>query len=64
MLENQAEVSPSLQLIKSPRTPAPSLKEMVAQDKELLEFFRIVHEHDMREKALEILESRMARSKD
>lgn len=64
MLESQAEVSPKLSLVKSPKMPAPSLKELVSQDKELLEFFRIVHEHDMRERALEILDSRMARKKD
>ena len=38
-----------------------TLKEMVRQDPEVLEFFRIVHEHDMREKALELLERRMSR---
>ena len=66
MLENQADVSSEskLSLIKSPAGPAPTLKEMVAQDRELLEFFRLVHEHDLREKALEMVESRMARSKD
>ena len=38
-----------------------TLKEMVRQDPEVLEFFCIVHEHDMREKALELLERRMSR---
>jgi len=38
-----------------------SLKDMARQDPEVLEFFRIIHEHDMREKALELLERRMSR---
>lgn len=64
MLENSVEVSPKLSLVQNPSGVVPTLKEMVAQDKELLEFFRIIHQNDLREKALELLESRRARRKD
>jgi len=38
-----------------------SLRDMARQDPEILEFFRIVHEHDLREKALEAIESKLSR---
>ena len=43
-----------------PQTPF-NLRELVRQDPDVLEFFRIIHEHDMREKAVELIERRMTR---
>lgn len=63
MLEKSVDVSAKMSLVQPPEGSVPSLKEMVAQDEELLEFFRIVYENDMREKALEILQARSARRK-
>ncbi len=45
---------------KIPTTPF-NVKELVRQDPDVLEFFRIIHDHDLREKAVEMIERRMSR---
>ena len=63
MLENNSELSVSkLSLVKPVPAEGLSLKEIAANDKDVLEFFRLIHEHDLREKALELLERRIGRN--
>lgn len=63
MLETNATQASKLTLVKesSPAKKPISLKDIVKNDPEVLEFFKIAYEHDMREKALELLERRMAK---
>lgn len=48
-----------LTLAKGAKKEVPSLVDMVRKDPELFEFFKLIHQQDLREKALELLNRRM-----
>lgn len=53
------EASQFLKSKAAMKNELPSLVEMARKDPELLEFFKLIHEQDLREKAVELLSKRM-----